>query len=104
MCDETELDILNHCLEVLVQSFSEELLPVAAELASRLVRNTFAYSPPGLTLMCTPQCTSYMRMLKEYLETEGAAPETETKEEEQNRTYAMLSLTKAIGTVRLPAS
>lgn len=38
MSDETDLDILNNCMETVVEQFPEELLPVAAMLAARLVR------------------------------------------------------------------
>ena len=37
MCDETDLDILNTCMDTLVECFHSELLPVAPELAARLV-------------------------------------------------------------------
>ena len=37
MSDETDLDILNHSMETVVEQFPEELLPVAAMLAARLV-------------------------------------------------------------------
>jgi hypothetical protein len=38
LSDETDLDILNHSMEVMVKCFQTELLPVAAQLAARLVR------------------------------------------------------------------
>lgn len=37
MSDETDLDILNHSMEVMVDQFQTELLPVAAMLTARLV-------------------------------------------------------------------
>jgi hypothetical protein len=39
LSDETDLDLLNHSMEVMVQHFQSELLPVAAELTQRLVRS-----------------------------------------------------------------
>lgn len=38
LSDETDLDILNHSMEVMVEAFQTELLPVAAQLTARLVR------------------------------------------------------------------
>lgn len=37
MADETDLDILNNSMEVMVDQFQTELLPVAAMLTARLV-------------------------------------------------------------------
>ena len=37
LSDETDLDILNHSMEVMAEQFQTELLPVAALLTSRLV-------------------------------------------------------------------
>jgi importin-7 len=38
LSEETELDILNYSMEVMVQRYHTELLPVAAQLTARLVR------------------------------------------------------------------
>lgn len=38
LSDETDLDILNNSMETMVERFQDELLPVATELTSRLVR------------------------------------------------------------------
>ena len=38
LSDETDLDILNHSMEVMAEQFPTELLPVAAVLTVRLVR------------------------------------------------------------------
>ncbi len=38
MADETDLDILNNSMEIMVDQFQTELLPVAAMLTARLVR------------------------------------------------------------------
>jgi importin-7 len=37
LSDETDLDILNRSMEVMVDRFQTELLPVAAQLTARLV-------------------------------------------------------------------
>jgi hypothetical protein len=39
LSDETDLDILNRSMEVMVDQFQNELLPVAAQLTARLVRS-----------------------------------------------------------------
>jgi hypothetical protein len=55
MSDEADLDILNSSMEVMVDQFQTELLPVAAMLTARLVCIlpscifAFALSPPFLT-------------------------------------------------------
>lgn len=38
MADETDLDILNNCMETMVEHFQDQLIPVAAQLTARLVR------------------------------------------------------------------
>lgn len=37
LSDETDLDILNNCMETMVERYHAELLPVATQLAARLV-------------------------------------------------------------------
>ena len=37
LSEETDLDILNSCMETMVDRYQAELLPVAAELTARLV-------------------------------------------------------------------
>jgi hypothetical protein len=37
LSDETDLDILNHSMEAMVDRFKTELLPVASQLTARLV-------------------------------------------------------------------
>jgi len=43
LSDETDLDILNHSMEVMVHRFQTELLPVAAQLTARLVRERWPH-------------------------------------------------------------
>ena len=38
LSEETDLDILNSCMETMVDRYQAELLPVAADLTARLVR------------------------------------------------------------------
>lgn len=38
LSEETDLDILNSCMETMVDRYQTELLPVAADLTARLVR------------------------------------------------------------------
>lgn len=38
LSDDTDLDILNSSMETIVESFPDELMPVAAQLTARLVR------------------------------------------------------------------
>ena len=40
LCDETELESLNSSLKAIVAYYQEELLPVAVDLAIRLVRGS----------------------------------------------------------------
>jgi hypothetical protein len=54
MSDETDLDILNRSMEVMVEAFQTELLPVAAQLTARLVRPSFlpSLSSSIISLSC----------------------------------------------------
>jgi len=45
LSDETDLDMLNHCMESMVDRFQNELLPVASQLTARLVSILFPSSP-----------------------------------------------------------
>ncbi|KAJ6583909.1 armadillo-type protein [Mycena vulgaris] len=54
LSDDTDLDILNRSMEVMVEAFQTELLPVAAQLTARL-------------------CESYLRLAKESLVAEESA-------------------------------
>ncbi|KAJ7250056.1 armadillo-type protein [Mycena haematopus] len=86
MSDETDLDILNRSMEVMVEAFQIELLPVAAQLTARL-------------------CDSYLRLAKENL---GAVPDVELGGEanweatmggDEDKTYAAMGVAKTIGTI-----
>lgn len=41
LADETDLDVLNNSIEVMVETYSEELVPVATQLTTRLVGTTY---------------------------------------------------------------
>jgi len=43
LSDETDLDLLNGCLENMVDSYQDELLPVATSLTSRLVSGASSF-------------------------------------------------------------
>ncbi|KAF7364786.1 Importin N-terminal domain-containing protein [Mycena venus] len=86
MSDETDLDILNRSMEVMVEAFQTELLPVAAQLTARL-------------------CDSYLRLVKENLHVIG---ESELGGEQSwdtvlggddDKTYAAMGVAKTIGTI-----
>ncbi|KAJ7704207.1 armadillo-type protein [Mycena metata] len=86
LSDETDLDILNHSMEVMVEAFQTELLPVAAQLTARL-------------------CDSYLRLIKESLQAEEAYADVDTSIEaimvnaDEDKTYAAMGVAKTIGTI-----
>ncbi|KAF8624410.1 hypothetical protein AX15_005891 [Amanita polypyramis BW_CC] len=82
LSDETDLEILNHSMEVMVDYFQTELLPVAAQLAARL-------------------CESYMRLARESIAQE-AANTTDydiSVDGDDDKTYVAMNIAKTIGTV-----
>ncbi|KAJ7031549.1 armadillo-type protein [Mycena alexandri] len=86
LSDETDLDILNHSMEVMVEAFQTELLPVAAQLTARL-------------------CDSYLRLIKESLVAEELYADVDTSIEvimvnaDEDKTYAAMGVAKTIGTI-----
>ncbi|KAF8074028.1 armadillo-type protein [Lyophyllum atratum] len=85
LSDETDLDILNSSMEVMVNAFQTELLPVAAQLTARL-------------------CESYLRLAKESLSQE----ETDSQNVDldgllanvdEDKTFAAMGVAKTIGTI-----
>ncbi|KAK7048757.1 importin N-terminal domain-containing protein [Favolaschia claudopus] len=85
MSDETDLEILNRSMEVMVEAFQTELLPVAAQLTARL-------------------CDSYLRLVKENLasipEAElGIDPSWDSAIGDDDKTYAAMGIAKTIGTI-----
>ncbi|KAF9257153.1 ARM repeat-containing protein [Marasmius fiardii PR-910] len=88
LSDETDLDILNHSMEVMVDQFTAELLPVAAELTRSL-------------------CDSYMRLAKESMAQEEADVANSNGdfeallgvEGDDDKTYAAMGVAKTIWTI-----
>ncbi|KAK7054442.1 Nonsense-mediated mRNA decay protein 5 [Paramarasmius palmivorus] len=85
LSDETDLDILNHSMEVMVDQFQAELLPVAAQLTQSL-------------------CDSYLRLAKESLaqdEIEGGSGDLESimMDGDDDKTYAAMGVAKTIWTI-----
>ncbi|KAJ7024481.1 armadillo-type protein [Mycena alexandri] len=91
LSDETDLDILNHSMEVMVEAFQTELLPVAAQLTARLIHR--------------PTCDSYLRLIKESLVAEESYADVDTSIEvimvnaDEDKTYAAMGVAKTIGTI-----
>ncbi|KAF8956524.1 armadillo-type protein [Flammula alnicola] len=84
MSDETDLDILNNSMEVMVDQFQTELLPVAAMLTARL-------------------CESYMRLAREsaihdHIE-ENADLDTLLADVDDDKTFAAMGVAKTISTI-----
>ncbi|KIK50545.1 hypothetical protein GYMLUDRAFT_266124 [Collybiopsis luxurians FD-317 M1] len=87
LSDETDLDILNHSMEVMVEQFQNELLPVAAQLTSRL-------------------CDSYLRLARESSASEtvdssasSADLESIMADGDDDKTYAAMGVAKTIYTI-----
>ncbi|KAL5482877.1 NMD5 [Sanghuangporus weigelae] len=84
LSDETDLDILNNCMETLVEKFHAELLPVAGQLTARL-------------------CESYLRLMRENLAQESAAtgePDAlESVTGDDDKTFAAMGVAKTISTI-----
>ncbi|KAF9046357.1 armadillo-type protein [Panaeolus papilionaceus] len=84
MSDETDLDILNNSMDVMVELFQTELLPVAAQLAARL-------------------CESYMRLAREsaiheHLE-ENADLDALLTDGDDDKVFAAMGVAKTISTI-----
>ncbi|EIN12803.1 ARM repeat-containing protein [Punctularia strigosozonata HHB-11173 SS5] len=86
MADETDLDILNSCMETMVDYFQDELVPVAAQLAARL-------------------CDSYLRLVREAMASDEAGGQNVDldnimeSDTDDDKTYAAMGVAKTIGTV-----
>ncbi|KJA23271.1 hypothetical protein HYPSUDRAFT_40079 [Hypholoma sublateritium FD-334 SS-4] len=84
MADETDLDILNNSMEIMVDQFQTELLPVAAMLTARL-------------------CESYMRLAREssvhdQIE-ENVDLDTLLQDVDDDKTFAAMGVAKTISTI-----
>lgn len=86
LTDETDLDILNRSMEVMVEAYQTELLPVAAQLTARL-------------------CELYMRLARETLAQEeaeaqnGAELDSVMGDMDDDKTFSAMGVAKTIGTV-----
>jgi importin-7 len=89
MSDDTDLNILNHSMEVMVEQYQKELLPVAAQLTSHL-------------------CDSYMRCVREVVASEAVDPLTgdgdgaefvDSLDVNDDKTFAAMGIAKTISTV-----
>ncbi|CDO69881.1 hypothetical protein BN946_scf184884.g40 [Trametes cinnabarina] len=86
LSEETDLDILNHCMESMVETYQTELLPVAAELTARL-------------------CETYARLAKESQSAEdidASAVDMDSIMENdinEDKTFAAMGVAKTISTV-----
>ncbi|KAF8886227.1 armadillo-type protein [Gymnopilus junonius] len=84
MSDETDLDILNSSMEVMVDQFQTELLPVAAVLTARL-------------------CESYMRLAKESLVHDQVEDSVDLDailtDVDDDKTFTAMGVAKTISTI-----
>ncbi|RDB14686.1 hypothetical protein Hypma_016434 [Hypsizygus marmoreus] len=82
LSDETDLDILNHSMEVMVNAFQTELLPVAVQLTARL-------------------CESYLRLAKESLAQEETDVDIDTFSNyvDEDKTFAAMGVAKTLETI-----
>ncbi|KAG2138570.1 armadillo-type protein, partial [Suillus bovinus] len=86
LSDETDLDILNHSMEAMVDRFQNELMPVASQLTARL-------------------CESYLRLAREGLAQQNEAipdsidVESLVSDADDDKVYGAMGVAKTIGTV-----
>ena len=77
------MDTLNSTMDTFVQLYATELLPVSAQLTSRLAN-------------------TYMRYVQEVIQLEGAEePSDSALEASENKMFTLAALLKTTGTVRL---
>ncbi|PCH39811.1 ARM repeat-containing protein [Wolfiporia cocos MD-104 SS10] len=86
LSEETDLDILNSCMETMVEQYHAELLPVAAELTARL-------------------CDTYARLARDIIaaeEADGRGVDLDTlmdNDSGEDKTFAAMGVAKTIGTI-----
>ena len=104
LSDETDLDILNHSMEVMAEQFQTELLPVAASLTSRLVWYQSVVLIYSWWCFFKKQCDSFLRLAKESVVheqvEESADLEALIAEVDDDKCFAAMSISKTISTVR----
>lgn len=104
LLDETELEILNRSMEVMVDQFHTELLPVATQLSARLV--CIASYSRRLEKLMWFQCESYLRLAGETLNQEELLNDNIDIEEsltemDDDKTFAAMGVAKTISTVSI---
>jgi hypothetical protein len=107
LSEETELDILNYSMEVMVQRYHTELLPVAVQLTARLVREKGILKRTPVDRSCL-QCESYLRLARENVAQEEAEMNRTEMElgdldGDEDKTYAAMGVAKTLSTVRGPS-
>ncbi|CAL1712201.1 unnamed protein product [Somion occarium] len=84
LSEETDLDILNNCMETMVEQYQTELLPVAAELTARL-------------------CETYTRLARESVSADDITTATDLDslmtQEGEDKTFAAMGVSKTISTI-----
>ncbi|KAI0786127.1 ARM repeat-containing protein [Abortiporus biennis] len=85
LSEETDLDILNSCMETMVEQYQTELLPVAAELTARL-------------------CETYSRLAREIAANEESENTLDMdalmqQESGEDKTFAAMGIAKTIATI-----
>ncbi len=99
LSEETDLDVLNHTMEVIVEQFHNELLPVATQLTTRLVCRCCSLS---ITYLTFSQCQTYHRLLQEANAASDATEvliAAEDKLPDDDKTFAAMGVAKTLGTV-----
>lgn len=99
LAEGTELDTLSSTMETFVNLYAEELLPIATQLTSRLVRPRFDTYPPYSHT--DHQATTYMRYVQEVIQFEEKEdPSAESLEANETKMFTLAAILKTIGTVR----
>ncbi|TDL17754.1 ARM repeat-containing protein [Rickenella mellea] len=86
LSDETDLDVLNSCMETMVERYYNELLPVASQLTARL-------------------CESYLRLMRESMAHDSVDADgldlamAMDDSDEDVKTFAAMGIAKTIGTI-----
>ncbi|KDQ62833.1 hypothetical protein JAAARDRAFT_30743 [Jaapia argillacea MUCL 33604] len=86
LSDETDLDVLNPSMETMVESFQDELTPVAAQLTARL-------------------CESYLRLVREAMSKDDSSTRGNDLESfiesdgDDDKIFAAMGVAKTIGTI-----
>ncbi|KIY51516.1 ARM repeat-containing protein [Fistulina hepatica ATCC 64428] len=85
LSEDTDLDVLNQCMDVVVENFQEELLPVATQLTARLV---------ALYIRLARECSAQDAVVDHDLDLE-----TMIMEADDDKSFAAMGVAKTIATV-----